>query len=592
MTKSDKKPIKEWLLTNRLGGYSSQQANRKNSRRFHSLLVASQNLTRYNLLSSIEVSPALGVKLKSTQPCVIYALSEKQTMIEEKICFSTAGNAVEIIYMGSGKIKVRPFFALRCSHDLRKFSDDIKFSRGRGGYCVFASGISCHFGPRRNFRRIRKIKNVSYSEDKIRDGDYREEVFSPGYWDIKIKQNENFKIFFSDSSTKKTFVNLEQERTDYKNNFVKKFECDSPLCGKLLRSSLDFEAPGCLVAGFHWFESWGRDMMISIPGILLYPGRKNEARAILEAAAGMLRNGLLPNIFSTFNKPASFNSVDASLWFVWCLSEYKKIAGCDKFLKSMKKPVVSIIKNYIRGTDYNIKMDEDFLIKAGEKGKALTWMDAVYEGAPVTQRAGKPVEIQGLWYNALKFAAEMDFFDGWDLLGKISKMLLKKFYLKDKGFLADFIDENGSLNTQLRPNQIITLTLMKNAFTKKQIFGILKIIKSKLLTPYGLRTLSPDDKNHEKIYWGNLKMRDKAYHQGTVWPWLLQFYYQLERPQKKCFEKIWMKHSREAGLDCFSELFDADFPHYSRGCIHQAWTVAALLYVAFSNGWINEKIYR
>ncbi|RLD15843.1 MAG: hypothetical protein DRI36_06575, partial [Caldiserica bacterium] len=229
---------------------------------------------------------------------------------------------------------------------------------------------------------------------------YTEIMFSPGYFEINLKKGKEVSIIFSDSI-------LKSFKIENKSKILNKFKTKSLLGKILLLRSSDFITEYGIVAGYPWFTSWGRDTFISIPGLLLYPERIEEVRKIFKIASKYIKNGLVPNIFG-FKNPSSYNSVDASLFFIWALSKYVEIIGNDGFVKSMKDSTLEIIDNYIKGTDFGIKMDSDGLIYAYSPSKSLTWMDAVFRGKPITQRGGKPVEIQSLWYNALKFVKNMD----------------------------------------------------------------------------------------------------------------------------------------------------------------------------------------
>jgi len=593
------KPSEEWLLTNELGGYSSQTSGRKNIRRFHSLLMESRNLTRYNLLNFVEITGVSKAVLFQVYPDVKYSLSGTNFTISEEISLSPMKNALELRYRAekgncSKAFEIRPFFSMRRSHCLRANADDISFRASLCGGSLKTPETACYFEGGGPFTVKKKLKKVSYSEDKIRDGSYREILFSPGFWKADIKKDGSFRIIFSADSgdIKKPLkkVSFAAQRLCRDEEFLKDFKCKNTFFEKLLLKSLDFDARGEIVAGFHWFESWGRDTMISLPGLFLYTGRKEKAKKIFRQAAAVIKGGLLPNIFSTQANKASYNAVDASLWFVWALSEYRRIFGAnDSFLKEMRKPVSEIIKNYRKGTDFGIKMDPaDALITAGQEGKALTWMDAVFQGSPITPRAGKAVEIQGLWYNALKFADAVGVKGAGILAEKTSESVRKKYFI-DAGYMADLINKEGIPDGSLRPNQIITLALMKDILPTAAVAKALGILEKKLLTPFGLRTLERNAQGYRGIYRGNLETRDSAYHQGTVWPWLLQFYYALQKPRWTEFEKIWSGHFKKAGIDCVSEIFDAEYPFYGRGCIHQAWSVAALIYTSFANGWIKAR---
>ncbi|MCD6413006.1 MAG: glycogen debranching enzyme N-terminal domain-containing protein, partial [Elusimicrobia bacterium] len=404
MKRIKKSPPVEWLLTNARGGYSSSSASGKNLRRYHSLLVSSENLVRFSLLNFLQIEPEGRGSARTVFPAVSSEISGKGFRISEKISFSIGKDSICVEFRlkspSSCSFRVRPFFSMRRNHNLRKTVSDLQFLRSGNWLLVKSEETKCFFYPSKFFEEDRLTKKVSYEEDKIRDDDFSEIVYSPGYFHRTLKKDKMFRIYFS-SRKLKNFPDFERERAKSRMNFAAKFSYRGKFFGRLLSASLDFDAGDEIVAGFPWFGAWGRDTMISVPGLLLYPGRIGKARTILEKASGHIRKGLLPNIFSTRREPACYNSADASLWFLWALSEYKKIAGFDSFLKSMKKTVIFVIENYIAGTDYGIKMDKDGLIRAFAPGFSLTWMDAVYKGRPFTPRPGKPVEIQALWINAL-----------------------------------------------------------------------------------------------------------------------------------------------------------------------------------------------
>ena len=612
------KPDREWLLTNELGGYSFQTAARVNSRRFHSLFTESRNLTRYNILNSVEISNAGTESLDDARdklrrrsqkaellgvfPSVRYRISGEGFSITEEIALSPSDNAVELCYraegpvegQGGAAVEIRPFFSMRQSGFLRDNVDDIIYEPFPGGGRIKSAESVCYFKGAGEFTEETEIKNEFYYEDEIRDGACREKLFSPGKWKAVIGKGAGFKIIFA--ASRKVLEealhgkgNFSLKRRRAADKFLKGFRYDNQFFEKLLLNSLSFDASGEIVAGFPWFEAWGRDTMISLPGIFLCAGRREKAKKIFRKAAASLKKGLLPNIFSTRVNNACYNSVDASLWFIWALSQYRRFFGNDRFLKEMAKPVGEIIKNYKKGTDFGIKMDPaDGLINAGQKGKALTWMDAVFEGRPITPREGKPVEIQGLWYNALRFSADCGDGSAASLLARVAESVKEKYFLKE-GFMADLLNEDGRPDANLRPNQIITLALMRDVLPSSLISKALKIIDKKLITPFGPRTLARGLRAYRGIYLGNLEKRDSAYHQGTVWPWLLQFYYALRKPRRADFEKIWSGHFKNEGIDCVSEIFDAEYPFYGRGCVNQAWSEAALLYVSFEQGWIRKK---
>ena len=352
-----------------------------------------------------------------------------------------------------------------------------------------------------------------------------------------------------------------------------------------------------MIAGYHWFEPWGRDTFISLPGLLLVPGRFAEARDILKSSAEMCQDGLIPNRFPQAGSPAQFNSVDASLWFVVAIFHYLRYTKDFDFVREqLWSKMKDIVEHYQNGTHFHIHMDVDGLILAGQPGTQLTWMDAKIGEWVVTPRAGKPIEVQALWYNALRIMDQIgsrmgdaDIAKKWGgLAEKVWGSINRQFWFEAGGYLYDVVNGDEK-DSSLRPNQIFAVSLPFECVTPDRAQKIVNLLEERLLTPFGLRTLDPRDKRYVPRYQGDERSRDTAYHQGTVWPWLVG-------PFLTAYQKVHGKSSRvqahlrahlalllthlwEAGLGTISEIFDGDMPHEPRGCIAQAWSVAEVLRV-------------
>jgi len=364
-----------------------------------------------------------------------------------------------------------------------------------------------------------------------------------------------------------------------------------------------------IIAGYHWFGDWGRDTMISLPGLTLVQGRFEDAREILLSFARYVSKGMIPNRFPDYGETPEYNTVDASLWYIQAVYQYLRFA---KDLNTIRKDLFGVLKeivaHYMKGTRYNIHMDSDGLIYAGVAGVQLTWMDAKVGDWVVTPRMGKAVEINALWYNALKImsflAREMDLSneskDYNNLAQKVSKSFNDAFWIEEGQYLYDYI--NGETkNTAIRPNQVFAVSLPYSMLSKKRQINVVEIVKEHLLTPYGLRSLSPKDNDYIGRYCGNVYERDRAYHQGTVWAWLIGPYisayvraYAGNKDALKYIKGLFVpfyEHLFEAGLGTVSEIFDGDPPHTPRGCISQAWSVAEILRAYFEHvyGFENEK---
>lgn len=339
-----------------------------------------------------------------------------------------------------------------------------------------------------------------------------------------------------------------------------------------------------ILAGYPWFSDWGRDTMIALPGTALLDGHPEQARSILSHYANARKDGLIPNRFADDGSGAEYNSVDASLWFCHAVHQTLLVQWNGEFAAAMLGAMQDILKAYKAGTVYGIKMDTDFLITQGEPGVQLTWMDAKVGDRVITPRLGKPVEINGLWINALGVTAwirtklKMDSGDWVELAEKASKSFEDKFWSEIDGWFFDTLDPNDAA---LRPNFLIPLALPFGP-RPAQAEKALDAVDKYLLTPYGLRTLAPFQRGYQGRYQGALPKLDEAYHQGTVWPWLLGPYVEAvinitgdyDRAARALSRVNEMKKHR--GLGGISEVYDGDAPHRANGCPWQAWSMSEI----------------
>ncbi len=434
--------------------------------------------------------------------------------------------------------------------------------------------------------------NIEYIREQERGYDYKEDLFVPGYFEVPIRKGES--VVFSASTEpaatgtlKRTFTYELKKRTP-RNSFR---NCLINSAHQFIKHYKDKTE---VIAGFPWFDSWGRDTFIALPGLTLVLGNVSDFKAVMRTEmAKMSEEGLFPNMGKEGNY--AFNSVDAPLWFFWDVQQYIRFTGDKKgawrmYGKAMKK----ILEAYRQGTAYNISMQENYLIRAGEEGKALTWMDAVVDGVPVTPRAGFPVEINALWYNAVVFVLSLaeefgdrNFTGQWqDFPGKIKQAFLETFWDEELKYLADYVSDEGP-NRQIRPNQVIATSLPYSPLDDEKKQKVLRKAEKQLLTPRGLRTLSPEDPEYKGRYFGNQAQRDRAYHQGTVWPWLLGPYCEgmLKLYKRSAVAKIrkliwgFEEEMMEHGIGSISEIYDGDPPHEGKGAISQAWSVSEVLRV-------------
>lgn len=344
-----------------------------------------------------------------------------------------------------------------------------------------------------------------------------------------------------------------------------------------------------LIAGYHWFSDWGRDTMIALPGLTLATGRPEIAASILRTYAQFVDMGMIPNRFPDQGERPEYNTVDATLWYFQAIRAYHAATGDLSLVRDLFPLLQDVIKWHKRGTRHRIYMDEqDGLLFAGEEGVQLTWMDAKVDDWVVTPRVGKPVEINALWYNALRTLAEFAHLLGEDaapyetLADKVT-LGFRRFWYAKMGYCYDVLDGPDGHDGSLRPNQLFAISLPHSLLSYEQQRSVVDACARHLLTPHGLRSLSPDDPLYKGHYGGDRYKRDGAYHQGTVWGWLIGPFVSAHlrvygRPaEARSYLYPLLLHLADHGVGSISEIFDGDSPFTPRGCIAQAWSVAELL---------------
>ncbi|HEY6411866.1 MAG TPA: amylo-alpha-1,6-glucosidase, partial [Ktedonobacteraceae bacterium] len=348
-----------------------------------------------------------------------------------------------------------------------------------------------------------------------------------------------------------------------------------------------------VIAGYPWFTDWGRDSMISLPGLLLNTGRYSEARGLFKAFASFTNNGLIPNRFPDSGETPEYNTADATLWMFHALHIYLGTTGDWSLLKELFPVLRDSIDYHVRGTSYGIGVDEqDGLLYAGAPGVQLTWMDAKVDDWVVTPRSGKPVEINALWYSALSsmesWAVRLstDATQYSQLRSRIRQNFAARFWYKDGGYLYDVIDVDGKAGKNdltLRPNQLFAASLSRDLLSDAQAQSMLQKVTEHLLTPVGLRSLSPGDPAYHAHFNGNRQERDGAYHQGTVWQWLIGAYIDVslrvhtDRKALRLLLQPLIEHLWETCLGTISEVAEPESPFTPAGCFAQAWSVAEVL---------------
>jgi predicted glycogen debranching enzyme len=345
-----------------------------------------------------------------------------------------------------------------------------------------------------------------------------------------------------------------------------------------------------VIAGYHWFTDWGRDTMISLEGLMLSTGRPAEARGTLLTFAHHLRDGLLPNLFPEGAREGLYHTVDATLWFFHAIDRYVTLTGDTDTLRVLLPHLNDVVQHHMQGTRFGIRMDADGLITQGSEHHPLTWMDAKVDNWIVTPRRGKPVEVNALWFNALTLLA------GWRRLvdedpaeleftaARVRKSFNERFWYESGGHLYDIVDGERGDDPSCRPNQIFSFALKFPVLDESRWAAVLDVVTEQLVTPVGLRSLAPGDPAYKAQYFGDLRARDAAYHQGTVWGWLIGPFIDAwlrVHPDRVADARQFLagfeKHLNEACIGNVSEVFDGSPPFTPRGCVAQAWSVAEVL---------------
>jgi predicted glycogen debranching enzyme len=346
-----------------------------------------------------------------------------------------------------------------------------------------------------------------------------------------------------------------------------------------------------VIAGYHWFTDWGRDTMISLEGLTLLTGRHAEARDIIRTFAYHVRDGLIPNMFPEGEREGLYHTADATLWFFHAIDRYARHTGDRYLVRELLPTLVGIVERHLEGTRFGIRVDADGLLTQGAEGYQLTWMDAKVDGWVVTPRRGKAVEINALWYNALRVLESWLRDDGSERADEIdgharraAESFNQRFWNPARGFLFDIVDGESGNDDACRPNQVLAISLPHPVLDRSRWESVLHAVTAQLLTPVGLRSLAPEHPDYKARYFGDLRTRDAAYHQGTVWTWLLGHFVDAwlalhpedTQGARRLLDRL-IEHLNDACVGSISEIFDAESPFTPRGCIAQAWSVAEVL---------------
>jgi predicted glycogen debranching enzyme len=444
-----------------------------------------------------------------------------------------------------------------------------------------------------------------YRQEVARGQECFEDLYSPGWFVFDLRDGRSCQLTASlGEPVPLGFSTTVQRRRERLSRFVSAVAEDADEAASRLAAASDTfvavrrfpegSASSTILAGFHWFADWGRDAFVALPGLLLSTGRFTTAQEVFKTFAARIDRGLAPNRFDDYSSIAHYNSIDASLWFIVAAERYLAAGGNPEFWRDTLMPAAhAILSAYHGGTLFDIHADADLLLTGGSRETQLTWMDTKLGAEPVTPRYGKAVEVNALWYNAHRIMAarcrgiDAALADQYAHYAELIAPAFRKTFWNDKlGCLYDCVTDHGP-DASVRPNQIFAVSLPYSPLSPEQQAAVLRLVEAKLLTPAGLRTLSPDDPRYRRRYGGSWESRDKAYHQGTVWAWLIgpfvEAYLKVEGNKPFAVERCRdilsefdaMLH--QAGLGFIGEIFDAEPPHTPRGCIAQAWSVGEVL---------------
>jgi len=647
---------KEWIITNGLGGYASSTVLGINTRKYHGLLVAALYPpgNRHVCIEKFDEEIAIGNSFYSLGanefrdgifPRGHEFLSEfsfsvfpkytyqVQNVVVRKTVLNPRGwNAVVVGYGVLNRnpvgVKVRVFPFVNCRHfhsvtdrwqsapqfsvkcERKEFS--MLFDSPKSALIV--SATSGHFSVAEHW-----IERVYFREEALRGESCFDDWYQPGFFEFEVRAGskgdfavvgvadvdvEIARRVLSEMPATVDDVYALKEREEQRfEGLLKRFHDEHPnifledWLSWVVLATDKFVVKGSgffrrsVVAGYYWFECWGRDTFVSLPGLLLVTGRFEDARQVFLTFKNLCRDGLIPNFVSGRAEDAAYNSVDASLWFVDAVLQFLKYTGDFKFVREqLWETLKGIVENYARGTMFGIRLDDDGLLCHGPQ---LTWMDAVVDGQPVTPRAGKAVEVQALWFNALKVMEllanrfrKKDEAEKYEVMAdRARESFADKFWNAEKGCLFDVVG-NSERDDAIRPNQVFAVALDFRLLDNTRSERVVDVVHHELLTPYGLRTLAKGDARYVGVYSGDRRSRDRAYHNGSVWAWLLGPFtraylkvkgyadFRREYALKNFLLPLFTGCLFEAGLGVVGEVFDGDSPHRAGGCNAQAWSVA------------------
>ena len=647
---------REWLVTNGRGGYASSTIAGVNTRRYHGVLVAAlpAPLGRRVMLSHlreeltmpgrapVELSPherGSGLSLSSAAHLESFSLSlglpvwylrVADWLIEKRVLMPHEQNTTCVSYRvlacgaGRARLRLRPAVHFRgyeepvdsaLSAAYRASVDgehvEVQGATGEPPLRLRTFGVTARFEP-----EVRVESEIVFRVEAGRGYQAVGELWSPGDYVVELGADESVALVASTESWDDVDAlspdAAREAEVQRRLNLIELADAEAdPIAAELVLAADQFiitptgraeeaararaadEEIRTVIAGYHWFTDWGRDTMISLEGLTLSTRRYREAAYILRTFARYVRDGLIPNMFPDGGTEGLYHTADATLWFFHATHRYFQRTGDVRTLRLLLPTLRDILAHHERGTHFGIGVDPaDGLLRQGAEGYQLTWMDAKVDGWVVTPRRGKAVELNALWYNALRLV------EGWErafgdepaadhcaqLAARTHAAFNERFWIADAGYLFDVVDGESGDDPACRPNQVFAIALDHPVLAPERWEAVLETVRSRLLTPYGLRSLAPGHPDYKPGYFGDLRARDAAYHQGTVWGWLIGPFldawlrvYPDEREVARAMLQGLVEHLDEFGVGSVAEIFDAEPPFTPRGCIAQAWSVAELL---------------
>ena len=646
---------REWIVTNGLGGYASGTISGSVTRRYHGLLIAAlpaphgRVVMLNHLAETLLLPDGRSILIGGSEPgqagngdgahyvsefrledgLPTWRFEADGYVLEKRVLLIHAQNTTHISYrLISGqelaRLDLRPSVhfrphensvgdPLKDEYILTIHGDRYEISGG-----VYPPLRVCVHNQHSSYtHRGGRLSEIGYQTEADRGYHSRGLLWSPGHFTVELRPTHSATLvastedwntilalepeaaFASDLERRKRLISMAHSsaREGAAAEFVLAADQFIITPAGRVEDAARARAAGdevrTVIAGYHWFTDWGRDTMISLEGLTLVTGRHAEAGWILRTFAHYVRDGLIPNMFPEGENEGLYHTADASLWFFHAVDRYLEATGDRRTLQVVLPQLIQIAEAHLRGTRFGIGVDpKDGLLRQGAEGYQLTWMDAKVDGWVVTPRRGKAVEINGLWYNALRLIetwvreerGEEAVRPYGEAASRMRESFNARFWCGERGYLYDVVDGEQGDDAALRPNQVLSFSLRHAVLDESHWSAVLDKVRAELLTKVGLRTLSRSHPDYKSRYFGDLRARDAAYHQGIVWAWLIGPFIDAwlkVHPEDRAGARQWIEgiisHLNEACVGSISEIFDAEEPFTPRGCIAQAWSVAEAL---------------